>query len=613
VALALDNEVVSGNRRPVILGALMTAVLALGTLPVAVGAPTALGASPASHCSAGARTLSRPGSRLYPDTGNGGYTSLHTDVDMVYDATTNRFLPGNHVVLTDRATKCLSSFSLDLERHSANHTSGPSLKVISVRVDGKAAAFHFARPTYPGDPLGVHDRRKRAHEASQTDPVRGPHHNPLPPACSPERLTPKTAPRSLDGTLCPANKLIITPRAPIPAGARFTVTVAYTGRPGVHNDGDGTTEGWFRAPDGGFVTTEPVGSEDWMPLNDFPSAKPTYDFHDTVNAGKTAVANGILVSSVHHGATANFPGGSTTWNWHATAPIASYLVESSVGNFTLTERTADNGIHFYRVQDQAIPQMQQAANTAVIKQQQDITEFESQFNGAYPFTSDGVVVGTPDASFEEEMETMITFAGGEADVDTLYHENMHQWWGDNVSESSYSMTFFKEGLATLAEELFGARTAETGAGGPTSAAGQKAFETSLRADFKQIYNAGGSFWIGAPSNPTSNTLFSGSATYSRPSGAYIALRQILGHTRFVEALQQIQRRYGGASITEPQLEAEFGSWLPVSSTASCETRLATFFRQWFDTSYAKGGTARPKITGPGLVGQDFYGHGGCRL
>ena len=45
------------------------------------------------------------------------------------------------------------------------------------------------------------------------------------------------------------------------------MTVDYTGRPGVHADGDGTTEGWFRvntaaAPnDGSFVTTEPVGTD----------------------------------------------------------------------------------------------------------------------------------------------------------------------------------------------------------------------------------------------------------------------------------------------------------------------------------------------------------------
>ena len=63
------------------------------------------------------------------------------------------------------------------------------------------------------------------------------------------------------------------------------VTIDYTGRPGVHVDGDGSTEGWFRITtagnEGRFVTTEPVGTESWLPLNNHPSAKPTYDFYDT--------------------------------------------------------------------------------------------------------------------------------------------------------------------------------------------------------------------------------------------------------------------------------------------------------------------------------------------
>ena len=79
----------------------------------------------------------------------------------------------------------------------------------------------------------------------------------------------------------------------------------------MHTDGDGTTEGWFRSNqprgDGGFVTTEPVGTEDWMPLNDHPSAKPTYDFYDTVSAGKTVIANGILMSGRSHAPDAAFP------------------------------------------------------------------------------------------------------------------------------------------------------------------------------------------------------------------------------------------------------------------------------------------------------------------
>ena len=56
---------------------------------------------------------------------------------------------------------------------------------------------------------------------------------------------------------------------------------------------------------------------------------------------------------------------------------------------------------------------------------------------------------------------MITFAGGKIDTGTLYHENMHQWWGDNVTEVGYNMTFYKEGLATLAEALYAARQAES--------------------------------------------------------------------------------------------------------------------------------------------------------
>jgi len=407
--------------------AMAGAVLVLPVIGLAAPAAATAVSYSTLQCPAGAHTLAPAGSHLYPETGNGGYTSLHTLVHLVYNAATNQFLPGNRVVLTDRATECLSSFSLDFERRSANAKAGPDMTVRSVAVNGRPARFTFVQPTYPGDPHGQNDPNPAAHEASQVNPVGGPEHNPLPPACSPELPSTRTPPDALDGTQCPANKLVVTPAAAVPSGSVFTVTVSYTGRPGVHNDGDGTTEGWFRAPDGGFVTTEPVGSEDWMPLNDYPAAKPTYDFSDTVNAGKTVLANGVLVSVKHNPASAGFPGGSVTWNWHSPAPVASYLVEDSVGNYRLTERAADNGTRYYEAQDLGIPAKQRRKNMAIMNLQQNITEFESQFSGSYPFTSDGVVVGTPPASFEEEMQTMITFAGGFINTDVLYHENFHQW------------------------------------------------------------------------------------------------------------------------------------------------------------------------------------------
>ena len=94
---------------------------------------------------------------------------------------------------------------------------------------------------------------------------------------------------------------------------------------------------------GGFVTTEPVGTEDWMPLNDYPAAKPSYDYYDTINAGKTALANGQLKSVSHHGPSSQFPAGSVTYHWDSGAPVASYLVEDSVGNYNLTSARPATG------------------------------------------------------------------------------------------------------------------------------------------------------------------------------------------------------------------------------------------------------------------------------
>jgi len=598
--------------RGIVAGAtsLMLSVGMLTAASPSLAATTTTG----TGCAAGAHTLAPPGSRLYPETGNGGYTSLHTDVHLVYDAATNRFLPGNHVTLTDQATQCLTSFSLDFERRSVNTTAGPDMTVTSVQVNGRPASFTFVQPTYPGDPHGPNDPNPLAHQASETNPVGGPHDNPLPPACTPELTSTNPATKeSKNGTPCPANKLVITPATPIRDGSAFQVTVAYTGRPGVHNDGDGTTEGWFRSDqpkgDGGFVTTEPVGTEDWMPLNDYPSAKPTYDFYDTVAAGKTVLANGILEGTRRDPADTWFPHGSVTWHWHSAAPVASYLVEDSVGSFDLTERTV-GGMKFYQAQASSLSAARKAQNRAIMDKQPDITRFESMFSGPFPFTSDGVVVGRPSASFEEEMQTMITFAGGTIDTDTLYHENMHQWWGDHVTEAGYTMTFYKEGLATLAEFLFAARKAQGKAGGPGTAAGRQAFQRSLDSTFASFYASKDGFWTVAPSNPTAWGLFSGSSTYDRPGIAYIALRQILGHANFTRALEQIQREYGGGSITEAQLEAGFGQWLPTRN-AACRQRLGQFFTEWFDTPYPSGGGAnRPHITGPGLAGRGFYS-GSC--
>ncbi|MGH2907920.1 MAG: M1 family aminopeptidase, partial [Solirubrobacteraceae bacterium] len=574
-------------------------VAARGSSMTSTSAP---GHAAAARCRPGARTLSPPGAVLYPEVGNGGYTSVHTATHTVYDAATNRFLPGNHVDLTDRATQCLSSLSLDFERFEPGHPKGsPDMQVQSVTIDGEPASFRFAQPTYPGDPNGPDDPDPRAHEASQLDPVGGPHRNPLPPACSPE-LTTEPGPttptyrlrrqisayqESRDGSQCPADKLVITPRAPIPDGHLFTITVDYTGTPGVRYDADGSAEGWFRVPGGNWTETEPVGSEAWMPLNDYPSAKPTYDFSITTERGRTAIANGQRVGVTDNPPDAEFPQGSATTVWHAPMGIASYLALTIVGDYASRVHTV-GGRRYYEFQDRAIPARIRARNASVLGTQPAITRFEERFAGPFPFASDGVVQGGPDTrSSDEEMASMIVLPGngpGIANLAVLYHENFHQWWGDNVSDANFDMTFFKEGMATLAVQLFTARQAAQRAGGPDTSAGRAAFQRYLVRQFDSLYALGPGFWQVAPSHRAPAQYVDINSVYERPKAALIALRQILGPRRFDAALRAIQRRYAGGTLAEPEAEAAFAARLPDHS-AACRRRLSQFFTQWFDTAY----------------------------
>ena len=593
-------------------------VLIKGGIPVrgvqAAGKLTAKAAQ-APACSAGGRTLAQPGSRLYPETGNTGYTSVHTDVNLVYDAPSNLFLPGTHVDLQQRATQCLSEFSLDFEPSNAVTSTtvpGPDFTVQSITINGQPATFTFKQPTYPGDPNGQDDPDPLAHAASNSNPVSAT--NPNPPACAPISDV-----GAAQGLPCPATKLVITPAAPIPAGSDFKVVVNYTGRPGVHVDGDGATEGWFRnntpAGDGGFVTTEPVGTMSWMPLNNHPTVKPTYDFSTTTNwdaatgTGRTAISNGRPVGFTDNAADANFPGGSRTWQWKSSEPIANYLVENSVGNYDRDEYVAPSGVLFSHFQASGIAPATKVTNLATMKMQEDIMNFQTAFNGPFPFNANGVIIGLPTVSFAEEMQTKITFQGGRISLGTLNHENMHQWWGDNVSEDKYERTFFKEGYADLSESYAAARTAATTAGGIGTPAGDAAFEATLVSRFNATYNttnANTAGWNVAPSNPTNANLFN-NQTYTRPGRGYIALRAILGKANFDGASKEIQTTYGGSSITQPQQIAIYHKWMP-NQSAACSAKLDEFFKQWWDTAYVGSPAAgnKPQLTGPGLAGGGFY-------
>jgi hypothetical protein len=155
---------------------------ALAVTPAGAAASPGLAAPPT--CASGAHTLSHFGDHVYPETENGGYTSLHTDVHMIYDAPSNQFLPGNHVVLSARATQCLTDFSLDFERTSVDPVNGPDMAVNSIVVNGRSAAYKFVQPPTrairTGRTTPTHSPMRHHRSTRSADPTRTHCHRPAP-------------------------------------------------------------------------------------------------------------------------------------------------------------------------------------------------------------------------------------------------------------------------------------------------------------------------------------------------------------------------------------------------------------------------------------------------
>ena len=131
------------------------------------------------------------------------------------------------------------------------------------------------------------------------------------------------------------DKLVITPAAGIANGRTFVTVVKFVGAPLPVIDPDGSTEGWARIASGGFVVNEPYGAMGWLPSNNHPADKATYDYHVTVPATHVSIANGELTGTLGTDGKplVNAGGETRTWNWKLTQPMATYLTTATVGLF----------------------------------------------------------------------------------------------------------------------------------------------------------------------------------------------------------------------------------------------------------------------------------------
>ena len=395
--------------RAVSLRSARATIALAGLLAAAVLLPTFKASNAAADppsCFSGAHSLSTFGARLYPEMGNGGYTSLHTDLRLNYDAIANLFLPGTQRRPPGQVDPVPERPELRLRaderahrgRHGAEHDRqlGPGQRRSPRR-------FTFVQPTYPGDPNGQDDPDPAAHAVSNANPVSAT--NPNPPACSPQ-----VSNTSQNGTQCPANKLVVTPSTPIPDGTTVHGDDRLHGPPrrahrrrrldrGLVPHRDRRQRGRLRhhrarrqrlvdadeqLPD---ARSRPTTSTTRRTSARSPSAPASW----SATRRRVGTAYQPVPAPPSNPPDANFPRGSVTWHWHSPERIANYLVENSIGAYDLVgadepdeRRPVLGGAGAARSR----PRKRRPTRSAM-DNQEDIVNFQTSFNGPWPVTTDG--------------------------------------------------------------------------------------------------------------------------------------------------------------------------------------------------------------------------------
>ncbi|MGW0337634.1 M1 family metallopeptidase [Streptomyces sp. NPDC003011] len=344
-------------------------------------------------------------------------------------------------------------------------------------------------------------------------------------------------------------KISITARHGLPDGARFTVEVRYDGVPQPLKGpivGD-SKYGWLKTDDGVFTTGEPNATSTWLPCNDYPTDKATFDFHIKVPKGLTAISNGRLAGSREKN-------GQVTYTWRGEKPMASYLATVAIGKFSTQSGTTPRGVPLYVAYDQNLP----AGQLDFYKITSAATDYWTQLFGPYPFEETGAIVDSvPGVSYALETQTKPSYAVPVRHEHTIAHEIAHQWFGNSVTVRQWKDIWLNEGFATYAQWLWADR------------AGTQTVEKAFKAAYE---GAPSEFWNIIVGDPQRDTMFA-DAVYRRGAMTLHVLRQHIGDRAFFTLLKAWakEHRYENADtrqfialaekISGRQLDDLFRTWL----------------------------------------------------
>jgi aminopeptidase N len=198
----------------------------------------------------------------------------------------------------------------------------------------------------------------------------------------------------------------------------------------------------------------------WIPVLDHPSAKATITFNITAPAGQEVVANGKLD---HVETTAS---GQRTWTYSEGVPIPPYCMIIGVGQFAKVEspQRALTPLSYY------VPLSERELAQKGFSPAIPTIEFFTEKVAPYPYEKLALIVGATRFGGMENSSAIVftsalfnrnstvgaskTYGVPFNNVTLIAHEIAHQWFGDSVTESTWSDLWLSEGFATYFAGLF---------------------------------------------------------------------------------------------------------------------------------------------------------------
>jgi aminopeptidase N len=256
------------------------------------------------------------------------------------------------------------------------------------------------------------------------------------------------------------NVLLATPAK---RGSRVDITVNYHGHPKdgliFAKDRDGnpsaTGDNW------------PNRVHYWIPSLDHPSSKATVSFTISAPQRYQVVANGKFVSLTGNAATSH-------WRYEEAKPIPAYCMVVAVNQGAVINSPYQAVPLLYNV-----PQRDREYAPKGFSPAADALSFFSQTIAPYPYEKLALIVGKTlyggmenssaivftDNLFEQRQPNFNAPAGSSNSVSAHFgiptriesvvaHEIAHQWFGDSVTESTWSDLWLSEGFATYFAGLF---------------------------------------------------------------------------------------------------------------------------------------------------------------